>query len=70
LVMSFAIAMFMRDTAFKFRQQGIDLAKAALNNLNKTSVNYTGVYSRTGGVKNPYQIENPYGGKEDIKWLL
>ena len=70
LVMSFSIAMFMRDTAFKFRQQGIDLTKAALNNINKTTTTYTGVYSRTGGTQNPYQIENPYGGKEDIKWLL
>ncbi len=70
LVMSFSIAMFMRDTAFKFRQNGIDLAKAALNNINKTSTNYTGVYSRTGGAANPYKIENPYGGKEDIRWLL
>ena len=33
LVMSFSIAMFMRDTAFKFRQQGLDLTKAALNNI-------------------------------------
>jgi hypothetical protein len=70
LVMAFSIAMFMRDTAFKFRQQGIDLTKAALNSINKTTTNYTGVYSRNGMNNNPYQIENPYGGKEDIKWLL
>jgi hypothetical protein len=69
LVMSFSIAMFMRDTAFKFRQQGIDLTKASLNAMNKSTTAYTGVYSRNS-VENPYKIDNPYGGKEDISWLL
>ena len=69
LVMSFSIAMFMRDTAFKFRQQGIDLTKASLNAMNKTTTAYSGVYSRNSA-DNPFKIDNPYGGKEDISWLL
>ena len=69
LVMSFSIAMFMRDTAFKFRQQGIDLTKASLNAMNKTTTAYSGVYSRNSA-ENPFKIDNPYGGKEDISWLL
>ena len=31
--MSFGIAMYIRDTALKFRQRGIDLTKQALNNM-------------------------------------
>jgi hypothetical protein len=69
LVLSFSIGMLMRETAFKFRQRGIDLTKASLNNISKTTSQYTGVYS-PGRISNPYQIENPYGGKEDISWLL
>jgi len=69
LVMSFAIGMLMRETAFKFRQRGLDLTKATLNNITKTTSQYTGVYSGTNN-NNPYQIDNPYGGKEDIRWLL
>jgi len=70
LVMSFSIAMFMRDTAFKFRQQGLDLTKAALNNITSRKTNYQGVYNI-----NSSQVQNPYkqdiGGKqEDISWLL
>ena len=69
LVMSFATAMFMRDTSFKFRQQNMELSRAALNNIS-TSRNYQpGVYNNNSGIKNPYEQE--IGGKvESIKWLL
>jgi hypothetical protein len=70
LVMSFSIAMFMRDTAFKFRQQGIDLTKAALSNITSQKTNYQGVYNvNQSTVQNPYRQD--IGGKqEDISWLL
>jgi hypothetical protein len=68
LVMSFGMAMFMRDTSFKFRQNALDSSRAALNNIS-TSRNYQpGVYNNSG-VKNPYEQE--IGGKvESIRWLL
>ena len=69
LVMSFAIGMLMRETAFKFRQRGLDLTKASLNNMTKTTTKYTGVYSGDKS-SNPYKIDNPYGGEEDIRWLF
>ena len=69
LVMAFGVAMFLRDTSFKFRQQGIDLTKAALNNIGKSSMNTAGAYSRAG-IRNPYQMENNKGGMEDLKWLF
>ena len=70
LVMSFGTAMYMRDTAFKFKQHGIDLTKSMLTNLHASKVNYNGAYQSPKD-KNPWQIDNPYSnGKEDIRWLL
>lgn len=71
LVMSFSIAMFMRDTAFKFRQQGLDLTKAALNNITSRKTSYQGVYNMNSSqVQNPYRQDIGGGKQEDISWLL
>jgi len=64
--MSFGIAMFLRDTSLKFQQQGLDMTRAALGNMTKTT---------TAGVFNSNSILNPYvqemgGQKEDLRWLL
>ena len=70
LVMSFGIAMYMRDTAFKFKQHGIDLTKSMLNNIASSNTNYIGAYTPAKD-KNPFKIDNPYSnGEEDISWLL
>ena len=70
LVMSFGTAMYMRDTAFKFKQHGIDLTKNMLTNIASNKTNYNGAYQSSKD-KNPWQIDNPYSnGKEDIRWLL
>ena len=67
LVMSFGIGMFLRDTSLKFQQMSHDMTRAALGNMSKTT--HTGVYN-PNNMKNPYQIQNPYGGMEDISWIL
>ena len=67
LVMAFGVAMFLRDTSLKFQQHSHDMTRAALGSMKKTT--YNGVYG-AGKQNNPYQIDNPYGGKEDITWLL
>ena len=67
LVMAFGIAMYLRDTSLKFQQHSHDMTRAALGSMQKTT--YNGAYSSMGR-NNPYEIDNPYGGKEDIKWLL
>ena len=70
LVMAFSIAMYVRDTALKFRQRGIDLTKQSLNNMTVNRTPYQGSYGGGyGKIKNPYQIDTP-DGKEDISWLL
>ena len=67
LVMAFGVAMFLRDTSLKFQQHSNDMTRATLGSMKKTT--YTGAYTPNGR-NNPYEIDNPYGGKEDIKWLL
>src|SRR6056300_182864 len=68
LVMSFAIGMLMRETAFKFRQRGLDLTKASLNSMTKTTTKYKGAYG-VNNIPNPYSMETK-DGEENIKWLL
>jgi len=72
LVMSFGVAMYMRDTAFRFKQHGVDLTKSMLNGISTNKTTYTGVYTPPGQQnENPWKIDNPYsGGEEDIRWLL
>ena len=68
LVMSFGIAMLLRDTSLKFQQQSLDSARAALNNVTSTKSISTGVYSGTNH-QNPYSIKIK-GKDENINWLL
>jgi len=68
LVMSFGTAMYVRDTALKFKSQGMDLTRAMLSNISVNKPNFNGAYSPSN-YNNPYQIN--YGhGQEDISWLL
>jgi hypothetical protein len=68
LVMSFAIGMYVRDTALKYKTQGLDLTRAALSNMATVRPNNQGNYTMNG-VPNPYQM-NIGGQGEDIRWLL
>ena len=70
LVLSFSIGQYMRDTAFKYKQHGMDLTKNMLNNISSNKPKHIGAYSPSTN-SNPYKIDNPYsGGEEDISWLL
>ena len=70
LVMAFATGLYVRDTALRLRQQGMDLSRAslaAMSNLNKRE---GAVYNNVGYMQNnPYTIDTP-AGTEDISWLL
>ena len=68
LVMSFGIGMYIRDTALKFRQQGIELTRNILNNVTTSKPSYQAAYLPSN-VRNPYEIDNGKGGKEDISWI-
>jgi hypothetical protein len=66
LVMSFGIGMLLRDTSLKFQQQGLDMTRAALNNMTKTTT--VGAFN-ANSVRNPY-LQEMGGQKEDLRWLL
>lgn len=68
LVISFSMAMYIRDTALLGRQNGADMTRQLLNNMhvNRTSYNSSGF---SQGSDNPYHIETPYG-TEDFTWLI
>jgi len=68
LVMSFGTAMYIRDTALKFKTQGMDLTRAMLNNITVVKTNQQGIYGTTFN-NNPYNMDFGHG-PEDISWLL
>ena len=69
LVMAFGIAMYIRDTALKFRQRGIDMTKQTLQNTIVNRTAYGGAYGTGANAQNPYDMK--VGNRnESIKWLL
>lgn len=68
LVMACGIGMYIRDTALKFSQQGLDITKQALSHMSVNRTTYQGAYFSKGS-DNPYHIKTN-NGKEDISWLL
>jgi len=72
LVMSWAIAMFLRDTSLRFRETGMDLARASLNAMG-TKANNPAVPSigrGDYGQINPWQMPDHHGNMTDISWLV
>ena len=67
--MAFSTAMYIRDTALKFRQRGLDLTRESLNNIQVNRTAYQGSYGNHDKIKNPYEIDTDHG-KENINWLL
>ena len=70
LVMSWGTALFLRDTTLRFKQAGQDLSRAALNSMGKSEAGYQVYQTNNPNYQNPWEIKNPYGESEDIKWLL
>ncbi len=69
LVMSFGIGMYVRDTALRFNQQGLNSTKNILNNMSVNRTAYQGGYGVNPYSKNPYK-QNMGNDTEDIRWLL
>lgn len=66
LIMALGIGLWVRDTALRLRQQGIELTKISLE---KTAYNSIPFVRREGIQENPFQM--PIGeGVEDISWLI
>jgi hypothetical protein len=65
LIMSYCQGLWVRDTALRLRQAGIELSRMALSNIKST----VSVYKPTTQT-NPWKINTPNGGQEDMNWLL
>ena len=70
LLISCATALYVRDTALRMRQQGMDLARAQLSSFGNLNAKNKAIMKSVGSQQeNPYLIDTP-GGQEDISWLL
>lgn len=69
LIMALAVGMYVRDTALRLRQQGLDLAKAQMSSLSSINSRNTNIYSPTLPQNNPYKM-NVGIVEEDLTWLL
>lgn len=69
LVMSCGIGLYVRDTALRLRQQGLDLSRAQVNTFTDLNKRVPGVVQSTYASK-PYEITDVHGHTQDISWLL
>ena len=71
LLMAAATALYVRDTALRLRQQGMDLARAQLSSFQNLNAKNKAVMKSVGNQQNnPYIMDNGFGEQEDISWLL
>jgi len=66
LVMSFCIGLWVRDTALRLRQAGIEISKAAMGGVKNTAKLYKPSYRSN----NPWKQETRNGEQEDLSWLI
>ncbi|KKL10751.1 hypothetical protein LCGC14_2552700, partial [marine sediment metagenome] len=69
LVISLCLALWVRDTALRLRQQGIEINKKALDSF-ETNISQEGIYSNLGRPQHDPYIIRTGAGEEDIRWLL
>ena len=71
LVMSLGIGLFLRDTALRYRQTGMDLARVSVAGMMKTGYSDNTVYQPTanGYYISPWQMDTGQG-TEDLDWLI
>jgi len=68
LTMALAIGLWVRNTALRLKQEGIDLTKTMLNSTQVSQ--YTGFVASGHLKKNPYEMEVGKGDIENLTWLL
>jgi len=65
LVMSFAIALWVRDTALRLRSEGIELSKKAISGISQNPA----VYKPAPNKNDSWEMDVK-GEKEDLTWLI
>ncbi len=68
LVLPYSIGLYLRDSAIQYRSQGIDMQKAVLNSIGRSSHN-TPTYNLPNNFNNPYQMQIN-GQIEDMSWVI
>jgi hypothetical protein len=69
LIMAFAIGLWVRDTALRLRQEGIDLTKQAMGSIGQSSLDLGGFGGNSFNDENPWQMR--VGNQtEDLTWLI
>ncbi len=66
LVMSFAIALWVRDTALRLRAEGIELTKRSFDYFQHHGT----IYSADDSENESWKMEVPNSEKEDLTWLI
>ena len=69
VVMSAAIGLYVRDTALQLRQQGLELSRAQLTTFGDLNKRKPAII-QPQYFQNPYEMQNKFGQKEDISWVL
>jgi hypothetical protein len=65
--MSLAISLWVRDTALRLRQEGIDLTKKSIDGI--SSYTYSGIYGSNNDDENPWQMKVGDETEDLSKWL-
>ncbi len=68
LVMSLSIALWVRDTALRLRQEGIDLTKRALGGIS-SNMQHAGVYGGSSMDDNPWKMKMGDDIEDLTQWL-
>jgi hypothetical protein len=71
LILPYAIGLYLRDSALKYRVNNIEMQKTVLNNIRRNdSMNFQTSYNPNGtNFHNPYKM-NVNGNMEDISWVI
>lgn len=71
LILPYAIGLYLRDSALRYRVNNVEMQKMILNNIRRTdSSNFQVGYSPNHrNFQNPYKM-NINGNEEDISWVI
>jgi hypothetical protein len=68
LVMAFCIGLWVRDTALRLRQEGIDLTKRAIGGIS-SNMQHDGVYGGSSMEDNPWKMKIGDEFEDLSQWL-
>ena len=70
LTMSLGIGLWVRDTALRLRQEGIDLTRQAIGGIGSSNFDAVGFGGNRYNDSNPWEMDMGNGSREDLTWLI